>query len=57
MASEGIVSGLKALNGLCADLELEPFADIDMEDRQAVAAFIGQCRMDLYSRGIGGHHS
>lgn len=46
-------SGLKALNKLCEELGLEPFTDVDTEDHVAVAAFVGQCRRDLYNRGIG----
>lgn len=45
--------GLDALNGLCADLGMDPFTDIDTGDKQAVAEFIGQCMRSIYNRGIG----
>lgn len=43
------VSGLEALNKLCADLGLSPLADIDLGDMQAVEEFVGQCRWAFYN--------
>lgn len=53
---ERMASGLDALNRVCADLGLEPFADIDTGDRQTVEGFVGQARQELYERGIGKGH-
>ena len=53
---ERIASGLNALNEVCADLGLAPFADIDVGDMKTVEGFIGECRRDLYNRGIGKGH-
>lgn len=50
---ERMASGLDALNRVCADLGLPPFASIDTGDRQAVEGFVGQARKELYERGIG----
>lgn len=53
---ERMASGLDALNKMCADLGLTPFADVDTGNRQAVVEFIGQCRQDICNRGIGKGH-
>lgn len=49
-------SGLDALNKLCADLGLTPFADVDTGNMQAMEESVGQCRQDIYNRGIGKGH-
>lgn len=53
---ERIASGLDALNKVCADLGLSPFADVDTGNMQAVEKSVGQCRQDIYNRGIGKEH-
>ncbi len=53
---ERMASGLDALNKMCADLGLTPFSDVDTGNMQAVEEFIGQCRQDIYNRGIRKEH-
>lgn len=56
MKYERRASGLEALNKICADLGLTPFADIDTGNMQAVEESVGQYRQDIYNRGIGKGH-
>ena len=40
------------LNRMCEDLQIEPFCDSDIEDREKLDEFCRQTAMRLYSEGI-----
>ena len=47
------ISGMNILNRLNKNLGLEPFFDIDTEDRYAVADTVGKYVNEVYNSGIG----
>lgn len=47
------VDSVKILNRMSASLGLEPFADINTDDRHEVAKFVGRYVNEVYSVGIG----
>ena len=52
-AHECAISGISMLNRQCAKFGIEPFADIDTNDRYAVANFAGKFTNDLFNQGQG----
>lgn len=52
-AHDGAITAVNVLNRISAKLELEPFADIDTNDRHAVAEMVGKYTNELYNNGIG----
>ena len=53
MEHDAAIGGVNILNRMCEKLGLEPFADIDTNDRYAVADFIGTYVNEVYNKGIG----
>lgn len=51
-AHESAIGAVTALNRFCKNLGLEPFADIDTNDRHAVAEFVGKAVNEVYNAGI-----
>lgn len=51
---DAAADSIDALNRLSADLGLEPFADVDTSDRQAVAGVAGDFIGELYRTGTKG---
>lgn len=52
-AHDNAIGNLNMLNRISDKLGLEPFADIDTEDRYKVADFIGKFVSETYNNGIG----
>ena len=50
---DAAIGGVRILNQMSEKLGLEPFADIDVTDRFAVADFIGTYVNEVYNQGIG----
>lgn len=53
MCHDSAIIGVNMMNRLCANLDLEPFATIDTDDRHAVAGFVGKTVNEIYNQGIG----
>lgn len=53
-AHDNAITSVNVLNRISSKLGLEPFADIDTNDRHAVAEMVGQYTNELYNNGIGG---
>lgn len=50
---ENAIASLNGLNRMCESLGMGRFADIDTDDRHAVADFVGDYVNELYNNGIG----
>ena len=48
---DAAISDLKKLNRICENYGVEPIANVDTEDRYAVADFIGQFCAEVYEQG------
>lgn len=53
-AHDSAIMSVNILNRMSQSMGLEPFADIDTNDRYAVADFVGQYVNELYNNGIKG---
>lgn len=53
IAHDSAIASVNILNRLSKNLGLEPFADIDTNDRHEVANFVGQYVNEVYNKGIG----
>lgn len=51
-AHNNAIGSINALNRFCKNLGLEPFADINTNDRHAVAEFVGDYVNEVYREGI-----
>lgn len=53
-AHDSAIMSVNIMNRMCQNHGLEPFADINTQDRHAVAEFVGQYVNELYNNGING---
>ena len=53
-SGDAVAASIDALNRLSADLGLEPFADVDTSDRQAVDGVAGDFLIEMYRTGTKG---